>query len=191
MEPGNLEQTLLTPMREEAMTMSQAGVSSDGPQVPDRDLRRRRIEARIRQLERASMSGLWAMVLFMAVSFAAFEGFSILPELTDEVREILGKPPPSEMISLALVIYAFSGIVHTLARMTRNIKPYRGFVHALFFTAFYLFYYLSDALADNFWAVFFAGLSVMGLESYYLWAHSSAEVRKEKALLASLKRDSS
>jgi hypothetical protein len=93
------------------------------------------------------------------------------------------------MISLALVVYAFSSIVRTLARMSRNIQPYMGLMHAAFFAAFYAFYHLSGILQDNFWAVFFAGISVMGLENYYLWSHSSAAVRKERALLESMRRN--
>jgi hypothetical protein len=45
---------------------------------------------------------------------------------------------------------------------------------------------LSGALQDNFWAVFFAGISVMGLENYYLWTHSNAALHKERALLKSM-----
>lgn len=166
--------------------MSQAGFPPEQRQVPGREDLRQRVESRIRQLERASGSGLWAMVLFLLVSFAAFEGFSVLPELSEETRRMLGTPPPGEMISLALVVYAFSSIVRTLARMSRNVKPYMGLIHAAFFTAFYAFYYLSGILPDNFWAVFFAGISVMGLENYYLWAHSSAALSKERALLRSM-----
>jgi O-antigen/teichoic acid export membrane protein len=128
------------------------------------------------------------MVLFLSVSFFAFDGFAILPDLSDEVRRMLGTPPPGEMISLALVVYAFSSIVRTLARMSRNIKPYMGLMHAAFFTAFYTFYQLSGALQDNFWAVFFAGISVMGLDNYYLWSHSKEEIGKERALLDSMRR---
>ncbi len=168
--------------------MSQAGPQSDVQQTPGREDLRLRIEARIRRLERASGNGLWAMILFLLISFAAFDGFSILPDLSDDVRRMLGTPPSGEMISLALVVYAFSGIVRTLARMSRNIKPYLGLMHAAFFTAFYTFYHLSGVLQDNFWAVFFAGLSVMGLENYYLWAHSNEAVRKERALLNSMQK---
>jgi len=168
--------------------MSQAGPQSDAQQTPGREDLRLRIEARIRRLERASGNGLWSMVLFLSVSFVAFDGFSILPDLSDDVRRMLGTPPSGEMISLALVVYAFSGIVRTLARMSRNIKPYLGLMHAAFFTAFYTFYHLSGVLQDNFWAVFFAGLSVMGLENYYLWAHSNEAVRKERALLNSMQK---
>jgi hypothetical protein len=166
--------------------MSQAKPHPEDRQLPGREDLRLRIEARIHQLEKASASGLWSMVVFLLVSFAAFDGFSFLPDLSEETRRMLGTPPPTEMISLALVVYAFSGIVRTLARMTRNIKPYMGLMHAAFFTAFYAFYNLSGVLQDNFWAVFFAGLSVMGLESYYLWSHSGAAIRKERALLASM-----
>lgn len=166
--------------------MSQAGRHPEVQQVPGREDLRQRIEARIRRLERASGNGLWSMVLFLLVSFAAFEGFSFLPELSDEMRRLLGAPPPGEMISLALVVYAFSSIVRTLARMSRNVKPHLGLMHAAFFTAFYAFYHLSGILPDNFWAVFFAGISVMGLENYYIWSHSSAAMRKERALLRSM-----
>lgn len=169
--------------------MSQAGPQSEVQHTPGRDDLRRRIELRIQRLERASGSGLWSMVLFLSVSFMAFDGFSFFPDLSDEARRVLGTPPPGEMISLALVVYAFSSIVRTLARMSRNIKPYMGLMHAAFFTAFYVFYHLSGVLSDNFWAVFFAGVSVMGLENYYLWSHSNEAVRKERALLESLRCD--
>jgi hypothetical protein len=168
--------------------MSQEGPKFDAQQVPGREELKQRLEARIRHLERASGKGLWSMVLFLSVSFFAFDGFAILPDLSDEVRRMLGTPPPGEMISLALVVYAFSSIVRTLARMSRNIKPYMGLMHAAFFTAFYTFYQLSGALQDNFWAVFFAGISVMGLDNYYLWSHSKEEVDKERALLDSMRR---
>lgn len=169
--------------------MSRAEPHPDLQQVPGREDLRHRIESRIRRLERASGNGLWSMVLFLLVSFVAYDAFTILPDLSDEVRSMLGAPPPVEMISLALVVYAFSGIVRTLARMSRNIKPYQGVMHAAFFAVFYLFYHLSGNLPDNFWAVFFSGISVMGLENYYLWSHSSAAVRKERRLLASIRKN--
>ena len=168
--------------------MSQAGRQPEEQQAPGRDDLQKKIKTRIRRLERASGNGLWSMALFLLVSLAAFNGFSFLPDLSENTRRILGKPPPTGMISLALVVYAFSGIIRTLARMSQNIKPYLGLMHAAFFTGFYTFYHLSGVLPDNFWAVFFAGISVMGLENYYLWAHSGEAVRKERALLASMQR---
>jgi hypothetical protein len=163
--------------------MSQAMPKPEGQPVPGREDLRFRIEDRIRKLERASGNGLWSMVFFLMTSFAAFDSFSFLPGISAEMRRLLGTPPPAAMISLALVVYAFSGIVRTLARMSRNIKA--------FFTAFYIFYHLSGALQDNFWAVFFAGISVMGLENYYLWTHSNAALHKERALLKSMQEKGS
>lgn len=166
--------------------MVQARPNPEEQQNSGRDELRQKIEARIKRLERGAVSGLWSMVLFLLVSFAAYGGFSFVPDMSEETRRMLGTPPPSSMISLALVVYAFSGIVRTLARMTKNVKPYLGLMHAAFFTAFYIFYHLSGALPDNFWAVFFAGISVMGLENYYLLSHSNAAVRKERELLNSM-----
>ena len=166
--------------------MKQALAGSGGP-PPGREELQARIEARIRRLERTSGNGLWGMVLFLLVSFAAFDGFAILPDMPDVLRQKLGAPPPVDLISLALVIYAFSGIVLTLARMTSDTGSYRGFQHAAFFTAFYAFYHLSGGLPDNFWAVFFAGVSVMGLESYHLLNRHGTAIRKQQALLADLR----
>ena len=151
--------------------MSQAGPQPEERQLPERDALRQRIETRIRRLERVSGNGLYSMLLFLLVSLAAFDDFSILPDLSNETLEMLGASPPVELIALALVIYTFSGIIRTLSSMSRNIKPYMGLMHAAFFTGFYTFYHLAGALQDNFWAIFFAGISVMGLENYYLWSH--------------------
>lgn len=145
------------------------------------------VEARIRRLELTAGNGLWGMVLFLLVSFSAFNGFAILPDLPESLRQSMGAPPPVSLISLALVIYAFSGIVLTLARMTTNVGSYRGFMHAAFFTGFYTFYHLSGGLPDNFWAVFLAGISVMGLESYHLWTRNAAAILKQQALLEALR----
>jgi len=167
--------------------MKQGKAAPDAQQASGRDNLQTRIEARIRSLERTAGNGLWGMVLFLLVSFAAFDGFTILPDLPESVRQKLGAPPPIDMISLALVIYAFSGIILTLARMTSNTGSYRGFMHAGFLTGFYTFYHLSGALPDNFWAVFFAGVSVMGLENYHLWTRHNSAIRKQREMLANLK----
>ena len=102
--------------------MSQADALTERQKPSGREELRQEIESRIRRLERAAGHGLWGMVIFLLVSLAAFNDFAILPDLPEQVRRQLGAPPPVEMISLALVIYAFSGIVYVLARMTRNIQ---------------------------------------------------------------------
>ena len=44
--------------------------------MPGREDLRQRVEARIRRLERASLAGLWSIVLFLLVSFGAYDNFS-------------------------------------------------------------------------------------------------------------------
>lgn len=166
--------------------MSQAESLPERQKPLGRENLRQEIEAKIRRLERSTGHGLWGMVLFLLVSWSAFDNFSLLPDLPENIRRLLGTPPPAEMISIALVIYAFSGIVYSLARMTRAVQSYRGLMHAGFLAAFYAFYHLSGYLPDNFWAVFFAGLSVMGLENFTLWSNSSSAIRREKAQLENL-----
>ncbi len=146
-----------------------------------------RIEARIRQLQRRAGHGLWGLAIFLAVSGLAYGNFELLPEIPEGWRAALGAPPPVDLISLALVIYAFSGIVLAFASMTRNSGAGRGFQHTGFLLGFYTFYHLAGALPDNFWAVFFAGVSVLGLENYSLWTRSSAEIRRQQAHLAALR----
>ena len=167
--------------------MKRAQPETGASQTPGHQDLKSRIEARIRSLERSAGNGLWGTVLFLLVSYSAFDGFSLLPDLPEPIRQKLGAPPPIDLISLALVIYAFSGIILTLARMTSDTGAYRGFMHAAFFTGFYTFYHLSGGLPDNFWAVFLAGISVMGLESYHLWTRSSAAIHKHREMLESLK----
>lgn len=146
------------------------------------------IKARIRKLERRTIVGLAGMVLFLLVSLGAYHQFSMFPDLSEETWELLGAPPPVEMISLALVVYSFSGIILILGRMTHDKGGYRGLMHAGFFTGFYTFYHLSGGLPDNFWATFFAGLSVIGLENYLLWMRTNSAIIREQAELARLER---
>ncbi|MCK4535922.1 MAG: menaquinol oxidoreductase [Desulfuromonadales bacterium] len=158
-------------------------------QEPDsREKLQAEIEARIRKLERSTIAGLVGIILFLLVSFGAYSQFSMLPDLSEEAWVLLGAPPPVEMISLALVVYAFSGIILILGRMTNDKGRYRGLMHAGFLTGFYTFYHLSGGLPDNFWATFFAGMSVLGLENYLLWMRTNSAILRERAELERLLR---
>jgi hypothetical protein len=54
--------------------------------------------------------------------------------------------------------------------------------------AFYLFYFYAGQLRENFWIVFIAGLSILGLENYRVWSVCSEAIKKEIELLDALKR---
>lgn len=149
---------------------------------------RREVERRIQQLHARSRQGLWGLLAFILISLGAFRNFDFIPPLSSEIRAILGRPPSPNLISLALVVYAFSALILILARMNSGNEKYKGWSHLFYLSAFYGFYYLSEALHENFWAVFAAGMTIFSLEYYHFWNRCSEKIREEKENLARLER---
>ena len=129
------------------------------------------------RLNRMSLRGVLALALFIVVSALAWRGFPFLPS-PDTVTAVLGAPPSSRMISVALLIYTFSAIVLSLARMASGIEHRSSFGHVGFLAGFFLFYFFGKSLDDNFWAVFGAGITVLGVESYRIWSYCSDGVNR-------------
>jgi len=134
---------------------------------------------KIRRLKARSSHGLHALALFTAVSIGAIRDFDFLPSLPTGMRNVLGTPPSANMISTALLLYAFSAIILILSRMMGGSQSYSGMAHVGYLSGFYLFYHLGGVLPDNVWAVFAAGVTVLGLESYHIWTFCNEEIRKE------------
>jgi hypothetical protein len=171
------------------MTKEPAAIDEMGKQgVIDFDLKRKESLDRIGRLQRKSSHGPLCLALFLTISIAAQQDFSIIPSLPDDIRDILGHPPPPNMISAALVLYSFSAIILVLTRMVSGTEKYGGITHVGYLTAFYMFYHFSNTMNDNFWAVFAAGMTVLLLESYHLWTLCSFEIRKERAMIDQLDR---
>ena len=139
---------------------------------------------KVRRLKARASRGLFAMALFISVSICAVRGFDFLPALSPQMRSILGTPPSASMISAALMLYSFSAIILTLSRMMSGTGNYTGMAHVGYLAAFYGFYHFAGALADNFWAVFVAGSTILGLESYHIWTFCMDEIKKEQETLA-------
>ena len=158
----------------------------------DLDRRRDMILEKISELHALSRKGLWGLALFVAISTLAayFRNFNLMAAVSPEVRDFLGKPPSSEMISIALVVYSFSALILILARMSADKETYRGWAHLGYLSGFYIFYFVSHALHENFWAVFAAGLTILGLEYYNVWSYSVDAIKKEKELLTQLEKKS-
>lgn len=154
----------------------------------DFDQQRRDSLARIGRLQRRSGNGPICLAVFIAISIAAQQDFSLIPSLPDDIRDMLGHPPSPNMISAALVLYSFSAIIMVLTRMVSGSEKYGGITHVGYLSAFYMFYHFSGSLSDNFWAVFAAGVTVLLLESYHLWTLCGFEIRKERSLLEQLDR---
>jgi hypothetical protein len=158
--------------------------------APDAGSRREQIRqetlATIRHLHRTVTTELLAAAVFLLMSIAGLSDFSFFPSLPGSIRAALGKPPSAAMISAVLLLYIFSAIILVLSRMMSGSGKSGGFGHAGYLAGFYFFYHFSGTLPENFWAVFAAGATVLGLESYHLWIYCSEEIEKGRELLAAL-----
>lgn len=146
------------------------------------------IRARIRKLQTKASWGLWNLALFLLVSLAAFEDFLVLPDFPDSFLALLGKSPPPDLISIALVVYAFSAMILLLARMVGEYESKSVLKHVVFLSAFYGFYHFAGVLQENYWAVFASGVAILGLESVHFWLHYSELLRLEEERLVELER---
>jgi len=146
------------------------------------------LQTEIRRLERQAASGLWLLSLFLLLSLAAWNGFALFPSLSAETRALLGPAPPTGLISIALVVYSFSAIILLLARLGNEPSRRAGFAHLGYLAGFYLFYHFGQQLADNFFAVFAAGLTILGFYSYQAWSYCSNRARALREQLGQLQR---
>ena len=131
------------------------------------------------RLNRFSIRGILALALFILVSIFAWWGFSFLPA-PERVTAILGKPPSAYVISIALIIYTFSAIILSLARMSTGVEHRSSFSHVGYLTAFFLFYYFGKSLDENYWAVFGSGMTILGVESYRIWTYCAENISRIK-----------
>lgn len=127
-----------------------------------------------------------AVALFILFSIGALRDFSFLFFFDESIRTALGPPPPVNLVSALLILYIFSAIILILSRMMSGSGKYSGLGHVGYLAGFYMFYHFSNTLRENFWAVFVAGITILGLESYHLWIYCSEEIEKERETLAAL-----
>lgn len=140
------------------------------------------------RLRRFSNRGLFALSLFIVASTVAWRGFTFLPT-PQQLVAAMGTPPTPFMISMVLVLYTFSAIILSLSRMMAGVYHKSSFCHVGYALGFYLFYYVADALADNYWAVFGAGFTVLCLESYRIWTFCSDQLGRKQEQLDFLERN--
>jgi len=100
----------------------------------------------------------------------------------------LGAPPPENLISLALVIYTFSAVILVLAKMMGESESRGGLQHVAFLVSFYGFYHFAGAMAENFWAVFASGVTILGLESFHTWNLHAELIRQEEVRFSRMRK---
>lgn len=159
-----------------------------GEAVEDADALRREGSRRLEALRARSNRWLWHFCLFLAVSVVALRGCGAFPPLPDSVVSILGRPPPPRIVAFALVLYSFSAIVLTLGRLATGTGAASGLPHVAYLAAFYGFFRLGGELGDNFWAVFAAGVTILGLTGYCDWSRTREEIQEELRRLEQLER---
>ncbi len=133
----------------------------------------------INRLNRLSTRGVLALALFLIISLSAWWNFPFLP-VPDTVTALLGRPPSARIISTVLLIYTFSALILSLSRMTAGVEHRSSFSHVGYLTAFFLFYYFGKSLEDNYWAVFGAGITILGVESYRIWSYCTEGMEKKR-----------
>lgn len=146
------------------------------------------VRRRLRQLRARARRGLWLLCLFLAASVALLRAADSLPRLPPEPGFLLGHPPSAGLVSLALVAYGFSAIILTLGRIANQTDSGDGLHHLGYLSAFYGFYHAADALKDNFWAVFAAGVTILGLVAYNNWNCQREPLQEAHARLDRLTR---
>lgn len=145
------------------------------------------IRGDIKRLNVFSNRGLWALSLFMIVCMMAWNNFAILP-LPDSIVNSLGRPVPPYYVSILLLFYTFSAIILSLSRMMDGIEHKSSFCHVGYLTGFFLFYYVAKGLNDNYWAVFGAGTTILGVESYRIWSFCNEAITKKTEQLQYVER---
>ena len=87
-----------------------------------------------------------------------------------------------------LLVYTFSAIILSLSRMTAGIEHRSSFCHVGYLTTFFLFYHFAKALDDNYWAVFSAGITILGVESYRIRAFCNEAIARKTEQLEYVKK---
>lgn len=142
---------------------------------------------RIRELRNRARMGGWGLAAFVIVSVLSIPDSYLLPKLSESVRSFLGAAPPSGLISVALIIYAFSALTIILARIAQGSGSYKGWSHLFYIAAFYIFFGFAGTLRETYWAVFVSGLLIMGLENYLVRNYVSEEITKEERAIKKAK----
>jgi len=124
------------------------------------------IEAGGHALRLLARKGLWQLMTFTAVSalFFHFRHADLLAPLAENVRQLLGCPPPASLTSLALAGYTLSAAILIVNRAANGTGPVLKWAYVAYRLVFFLFYSFSNSLPDHFMEVFVAGLLLFGLE---------------------------
>ncbi|MDT8395162.1 MAG: hypothetical protein RRA32_01785 [bacterium] len=162
------------------MDEKQGSASPPSEEAPSGLDKRFEAEGRIRNLRAQSRTGSYGLAAFILITVLAIPNSRLLPPLSAKVREVLGASPPLELIGVALIVYVFSALTLTLARLAKGQGGYHGWSHLFYIASFYIFFSYAAAGSETYWAVFVSGLVIMGLENYQMRIWCADQIRKEE-----------
>jgi hypothetical protein len=148
------------------------------------------IEADIDKLFVCSRKGLWALVIFFAVSIVAYQlrDQTLTGCLSTAVREQLGPAPPDILIDILQLVSTFSslilicGKIYDIRTAGDTWKPGNTWAHLGFRLVFFPLYFIADSLGAHFDFVFVSGIVVLGLQHYCIWNYSSRVIEEKLTL---------
>lgn len=134
--------------------------------------------AEIDRLFVSSRQGLWAVLIFLAVSMVAyyFRDQTLTGCLSTAFRAELGPAPPEILIDILQVVSTFSSLILIAGRIYDGRLPGNTWMHLGFRLVFYPLYFIADCMGAHFDFVFVSGLVVLALQHYNFWNFSSLEM---------------
>jgi hypothetical protein len=156
--------------------------------IADRHLQAETFETHGDDLRLLARKGLWQLFTFVAASalFFNFRHADLLAPLAENIRQILGCPPPAALTTLALAGYTLSAAILLVSRTVGGVRPSLKWTYLGYRLVFYLFYSFSNSLAENFMSVFVAGLILFGLEQMNTMTYSLKIQPRNGGLLGKL-----
>ncbi len=128
---------------------------------------------------------LWSLVAFLLISIDAysFRNFNLFEASSEPVRQLLGYPPPTYLISIALAVYCFSAVILTLTAMANYNPPASTWKNLGYRCTFYLFYSFSGSIAGHFIPVLVVGLFLYAFDQCHIWFYNFKLEQQQKELL--------
>jgi hypothetical protein len=148
--------------------------------------RHEEIQCAIDDLYALSRRGLWKLVLFLGISSAALQArdFDLFSTLPENVREILGVPPPPDLVHVVLAVSTISALILIAGRGADHARGSVGWLRFGMSAFFYPLYAMSNSLGTWFPLVCIAGLVTIAFEHLTVWSQTSRVIHEEKERLA-------
>ena len=158
--------------------------------TPDPKIRREGIRKSIESVQFHTRKGLWGFVVFLAASLLSWSiaDYDLVGPMVPGMQQLIEPDLFLMMIDTVLAISTISDLILIAGRLNDGTRPGRIWLHVGFRTIFYLFYLLAGLLPLRFFAVFAAGLLVIGFEQAVLYLYAARTIREERQLLSAIGR---